>query len=231
MRRRSRPRTDRESDSEVGIPRGFVRACPKAPVVLCEQFGRQYRFAPECLDAGPDPMQTRHPPGFHRTAPRLAIIGDLIEVMLKWFFAEVIQARDYRTRRIHQRLVADPAGRIAVISGRGNSLPIVPPTRALRGPESAYAAFLARMFARIPANRRLAFVSAMTLTQRKYGESAGYLELIDLLQSRLRDSRRLQRIIPLSCLQRSHSQYRRSPAQSRVLHWRTGHQPLACFRH
>lgn len=60
----------------------------------------------------------------------------------------------------------------------------VPSSRALRVPESSYTTFLARRFDRTPANRRLAFVSAMTLTQRRDGEpGASYLELIDLLQS------------------------------------------------
>ena len=61
----------------------------------------------------------------------------------------------------------------------------VPPTRALRMPESPYTTFLARRFDRTAAGRRLAFVSAMTLTQRADGEAcASYLELVDLLQSR-----------------------------------------------
>jgi len=60
----------------------------------------------------------------------------------------------------------------------------VPPTRALRVPESAYTTFLAKRFDRTPDNGRLAFVSAMTLTQRRDGEpGASYLELIHLLQS------------------------------------------------
>jgi len=61
----------------------------------------------------------------------------------------------------------------------------VPPTRALRVPDSAYTTVLARRFDRTPKGRRLAFVSAMTLTQRSDGEpGASYLELVDLLQSR-----------------------------------------------
>jgi serine/threonine-protein kinase HipA len=61
----------------------------------------------------------------------------------------------------------------------------VPNTRALRIPDSAYTTFLARRFDRVPQGRRLAFVSAMTLTQRNDGEAgASYLELVDLLQSR-----------------------------------------------
>jgi serine/threonine-protein kinase HipA len=61
----------------------------------------------------------------------------------------------------------------------------VPDTRALRMPDSAWTTFLARRFDRTPQGRRLAFVSAMTLTQRNDGEAgASYLELVDLLQSR-----------------------------------------------
>jgi len=60
----------------------------------------------------------------------------------------------------------------------------VPQTRALRVSEDAYTTFLARRFDRTPQGRRLAFVSAMTLTQRTDGEAgASYLELVDLLQS------------------------------------------------
>jgi len=60
----------------------------------------------------------------------------------------------------------------------------VPHTRALRVPGSAYTTFFARRFDRTPQGRRLAFVSAMTLTQRNDGEAgASYLELVDLLQS------------------------------------------------
>jgi serine/threonine-protein kinase HipA len=61
----------------------------------------------------------------------------------------------------------------------------VPHARALRVPESGYTTFLARRFDRTRQGRRLAFVSAMTLTQRIDGEpGASYLELVDLLQSR-----------------------------------------------
>ncbi|WP_321477073.1 type II toxin-antitoxin system HipA family toxin [uncultured Paludibaculum sp.] len=61
----------------------------------------------------------------------------------------------------------------------------VPPARALRVQESAYTTFVARRFDRTSSGRRLAFVSAMTLTQRTDGEpGASYLELVDLLQSR-----------------------------------------------
>jgi len=57
-------------------------------------------------------------------------------------------------------------------------------TRPLRISGSPYTTFLARRFDRTPQGRRLAFVSAMTLTQRKDGETgASYLELVDLLQS------------------------------------------------
>jgi serine/threonine-protein kinase HipA len=61
----------------------------------------------------------------------------------------------------------------------------VPQARALRLPESPYTTFLAQRFDRTPPDGRLAFVSAMTLTQRTDGEAgASYLELVDLLQSR-----------------------------------------------
>jgi serine/threonine-protein kinase HipA len=60
----------------------------------------------------------------------------------------------------------------------------VPQTRALRVSDSDYTTFLARRFDRTPQGRRLAFVSAMTLTQRTDGDAgASYLELVDLLQS------------------------------------------------
>jgi len=61
----------------------------------------------------------------------------------------------------------------------------VPPVRSLRLGDSPYTTFVARRFDRTTGGRRLAFVSAMTLTQRKDGEpGASYLELVDLLQSR-----------------------------------------------
>jgi serine/threonine-protein kinase HipA len=61
----------------------------------------------------------------------------------------------------------------------------VPDARALRFEESAYTTFLVKRFDRVAEGRRIAFVSAMTLTQRKDGEAgASYLELVDLLQSR-----------------------------------------------
>lgn len=60
----------------------------------------------------------------------------------------------------------------------------VPHARALRVPDSAYTTFLARRFDRTAESGRLAFVSAMTLTQRNDGEAgASYLELVNLLQS------------------------------------------------
>lgn len=60
----------------------------------------------------------------------------------------------------------------------------VPPARGVRVPDSAYTTFVAKRFDRNADGRRLAFVSAMTLTQRTDGEpGASYLELVDLLQS------------------------------------------------
>lgn len=62
-------------------------------------------------------------------------------------------------------------------------------SRALRFPDSPYTTFLVKRFDRTPRGR-LAFVSAMTLTQHTDGESgASYLELVDLLQSRGTDTR------------------------------------------
>jgi serine/threonine-protein kinase HipA len=67
----------------------------------------------------------------------------------------------------------------------------VPPTRGMRLPASSYTTFLARRFDRTGTERRLAFISAMTLTQRTDGEpGASYLELVELLQSRGLDTRR-----------------------------------------
>lgn len=64
----------------------------------------------------------------------------------------------------------------------------VPPVRALHF--GAGTTFVAERFDRTPEGRRRAFVSAMTLTQRKDGEPGGsYLELVDLLQSRGADTR------------------------------------------
>ena len=60
----------------------------------------------------------------------------------------------------------------------------VPNSWGIRVPESAYTTFVAERFDRTPQGGRLAFVSAMTLTQRTDGEvGASYLELVDLLQS------------------------------------------------
>jgi serine/threonine-protein kinase HipA len=61
----------------------------------------------------------------------------------------------------------------------------VPDARALHYAESAFTTFLVERFDRTATGGRIAFVSAMTLTQRKDGEAgASYLELVDLLQSR-----------------------------------------------
>ncbi len=61
----------------------------------------------------------------------------------------------------------------------------MPPVRGIRVPDSAYTTFVAKRFDRTADGRRLAFVSAMTLTQRTDGEpGASYLELVELLQSR-----------------------------------------------
>lgn len=66
----------------------------------------------------------------------------------------------------------------------------VPPIRALRIGDSPYTTFLARRFDRTDQGKRLAFVSAMTLTQHQDGEpGVSYLELVDLLQSRGADTR------------------------------------------
>jgi serine/threonine-protein kinase HipA len=60
----------------------------------------------------------------------------------------------------------------------------VPPVRGIRVLDSASTTFVAKRFDRTASGRRLAFVSAMTLTQRTDGEpGASYLELVDLLQS------------------------------------------------
>ena len=67
----------------------------------------------------------------------------------------------------------------------------VPATRALHFGDGVGTTFLAKRFDRTAAGRRRAFVSAMTLTQRRDGEPGGsYLELVDLLQSRGADTRR-----------------------------------------
>ena len=66
----------------------------------------------------------------------------------------------------------------------------VPQARPLRLPESPYTTFLVRRFDRSTTDRRLAFVSAKTLTQRVDGEvGASYLDLVALLQSRGADTR------------------------------------------
>jgi serine/threonine-protein kinase HipA len=65
----------------------------------------------------------------------------------------------------------------------------VPDARPLHFDESAFTTFLMKRFDRTAEGRRLAFVSAMTLTQHKDGdEGASYLELVDLLQSRGADT-------------------------------------------
>jgi serine/threonine-protein kinase HipA len=62
---------------------------------------------------------------------------------------------------------------------------IVPDARPLRFPESPYTTFLVKRFDRTATGDRIAYVSAMTLTQHIDGEAgASYLELVDLLQSR-----------------------------------------------
>ena len=62
---------------------------------------------------------------------------------------------------------------------------IVPNARSLRLRDSPYTTFLVKRFDRNAQGGRLAFVSAMTLTQHKDGDAgASYLELVDLLQSR-----------------------------------------------
>jgi serine/threonine-protein kinase HipA len=66
----------------------------------------------------------------------------------------------------------------------------VPDARPLRFAESPYTTFLVKRFDRRARRGRLAFISAMTLTQHTDGEpGASYLELIDLLQSRGADTR------------------------------------------
>jgi serine/threonine-protein kinase HipA len=62
---------------------------------------------------------------------------------------------------------------------------VAPDARPLRLSESPYTTFLVKRFDRTARGGRLAFISAMTLTQHADGEAgASYLELIDLLQSR-----------------------------------------------
>ncbi len=61
----------------------------------------------------------------------------------------------------------------------------VPEAWGLRLAGSSYTTFLSKRFDRTPTRSRVAFVSAMTMTQRIDGEpGASYLELVDLLQSR-----------------------------------------------
>lgn len=62
---------------------------------------------------------------------------------------------------------------------------VVPDARPLRINESPYTTFLVKRFDRNAHGGRLAFVSAMTLTQHRDGDTgASYLELVELLQSR-----------------------------------------------
>lgn len=81
----------------------------------------------------------------------------------------------------------------------------VPPVRGIRVPDSAYTTFVAKRFDRTENGRRLAFISAMTLTQRTDGEpGASYLELVELLQSQganaQKDCRELFRRVVFSIL-------------------------------
>ncbi len=76
---------------------------------------------------------------------------------------------------------------------------------ALQLPGSSHTTFLSRRFDRTPSGGRVAFVSAMTMTQRIDGEpGASYLELVDLLQSRgaamAADCRQLFRRVVFSIL-------------------------------
>ncbi|HKV78024.1 MAG TPA: HipA domain-containing protein [Candidatus Sulfotelmatobacter sp.] len=67
---------------------------------------------------------------------------------------------------------------------------VVPDAGTLRFPESPYTTFVVKRFDRTSRGSRLAFISAMTLTQHSDGEAgASYLELVDLLQSRGADTR------------------------------------------
>lgn len=82
---------------------------------------------------------------------------------------------------------------------------VVPETYGLRLPGSSYTTFISKRFDRTPSQGRVAYVSAMTLTQRVDGESGGsYLELVDLLQSRgeatAADCRQLFRRVVFSIL-------------------------------
>lgn len=61
----------------------------------------------------------------------------------------------------------------------------VPKARGLHFAENEFTTFLVERFDRKSDGGRIAFVSAMTLTQRQDGEAgASYIELVDLLQSR-----------------------------------------------
>jgi len=65
----------------------------------------------------------------------------------------------------------------------------VPNARALRMAESPFTTFLVKRFDRTTEGRRIAFISAMTLTQHKDGDAgSSYLELVDQLQSRGADT-------------------------------------------
>jgi serine/threonine-protein kinase HipA len=67
---------------------------------------------------------------------------------------------------------------------------VVPGAAPLRFSESPYTTFLVKRFDRTARKGRLAFISAMTLTQHSDGEGGtSYLELVDLLQSRGADTR------------------------------------------
>ena len=81
----------------------------------------------------------------------------------------------------------------------------VPAVRGLQLPGSSHTTFLSKRFDRTPSGGRVAFVSAMTMTQRVDGEpGASYLELVDLLQSRgattTADCRQLFRRVVFSIL-------------------------------
>jgi serine/threonine-protein kinase HipA len=72
------------------------------------------------------------------------------------------------------------ANRLAIRAGIS-----APEARPLRLADGPYTTFVVKRFDRTPRGGRLAFISAMTLTQRLDGdEGASYLELVDLLQSR-----------------------------------------------
>ncbi len=82
---------------------------------------------------------------------------------------------------------------------------VVPEARGLRLPGSSHTTFLAKRFDRTASHGRLAFVSAMTMTQRIDGEpGASYLELVDLLQAQgaatAADCRQLFRRVVFSIL-------------------------------